>query len=119
VSPQVCLTARPGRPADLVILRDLAVSHANEIVAQVAVSEQKDMLTQGAVGDLGEITRLSETPAKALWTSNITSAEAPRRGPVYHPWSIVTFGAVLRLRNPTNPSRPMLVGGKAPRGRLP
>lgn len=53
VPPQPCPTARPGGPADLVILRDLAVSRTNQIVAPVTVSEQKDMLTRGAVGDLG------------------------------------------------------------------
>ena len=61
------------------------MSRVTEITVHVAVSAQKDTVTQGTVGALGGVTGFRKTPAKVRWTRNTPGAEAPRRGPVYHP----------------------------------
>ena len=48
--------AEHGKPGDLTILQELAVSNAYKIAAVVAVLERKGLLTQAEV--LEEITRL-------------------------------------------------------------
>ena len=53
--------AQHGKPDDLIILQDLAVSNAYEIAALVAVLERKGILTQQEV--LEEVKRLkTKTP---------------------------------------------------------
>ncbi len=53
--------AEHGKPDDLIILQELAVSNAYKIAAMVAVLERKGLLTQAEV--LEEITRLKvKTP---------------------------------------------------------
>ena len=57
------IVAQQEQPIELVTLRDLAVSNADEIAAIVAVLERKGILTQQKVVD--EIARLKAKTGKA------------------------------------------------------